>query len=185
MKIIIILNALFTCLVLNSCQISGLTSGYNHLSREERGKIVNYKGKIDSISDYSLVYTITAEQVKDYILTHQRVIVYNYTPFCKSSFCISPTTLVGFYKAKGINVLVISNLYDDIFKGIGKDFPMLMINTINYNTKWRGKYTDAFYFSLIGFTHKEIDYAIYHYFFNGAYIKSFQNSADIEEYLCK
>lgn len=180
---IFILSTLLTCLVLSSCQISGLTYGYTHLSKKEQGKVIDYKGKIDSISDYSNVYTITVEQVKEYILTHRKVIVYNYTPFCKSSFCISPVSLIELCKTKGIDVLVISNLYDDIFMCTNKEFPILMINTKEYKTKWRGKYTDLFYFSLIGHTHKEINYASYHYFLNGIYVKSFKDFKDIKNVL--
>ena len=113
-----ILHALLTCFVLTSCQISGLTSGYTHLSKREQAKVIHYKGNIDSISDYANVYAVTVEQVKEYVLTHKKVIVYDYTPFCKSPFCISPTALTKRYKAKGIDVLVISNIYDDIYKGI-------------------------------------------------------------------
>ena len=40
-----------------SCQIAGLTSGYSHLSKKEQAKIINYKGKIDEIHDYSNIYT--------------------------------------------------------------------------------------------------------------------------------
>lgn len=176
-----ILSTLLICSVLSSCQISGLTSGYTHLSKKEQERITNYEGKIDNISNYSNVYTVTVEQVKEYLSTHEKVIVYNYTPFCKSSFCISPSSLIELCKTKGIDVLVISNLYDDIFMSISKEFPMLMINTKEYKTKWRGKYTESFYFSLIGHTHKEIDYASYHYFQNGTYVKSFRDFKDIEK----
>ena len=44
-------------LSLASCQIAGLTSGYSHLSKKEQAKIINYKGKIDEIHDYSNIYT--------------------------------------------------------------------------------------------------------------------------------
>lgn len=173
------LSCLFICVVLSSCQISGLTSGYTHLSKTERQKVINYTGKIDHISDYSNVYTVTAEQVREYLLTHKKVMIYNYTPFCTSSFCISPISFIELCKSKDIDVLIISNIYDDIFRCINKDFPMLMINTKEYQTKWRGRYTEAFYFSLIGRTHKEINYASYHYFQNGTYVKSFKDFKDI------
>lgn len=173
------LSYFLICIVLSSCQISGLTSGYTHLSKTEQKKVIDYTGKIDNISDYSKVYTVTVKQVREYLLTHKKVIVYNYTPFCSSSFCISPTSLIELCKSKGINVLIISNLYDDVFKCISKDFPMLIINTKEYKTKWRWKYTESFYFSLTGYTLKELNYASYHYFLNGTYVKSFNDFKDI------
>lgn len=178
-----ILGSLILCLVLISCQISGLTSGYTHLSKKEQEKVINYTGKIDNISNYSNVYTVTVGQVKEYISTHKKVVVYNYTPFCKSSFCVAPASFVELCKNKGIDVLIISNLYDDVFMCINKNFPILMINTKEYKTKWRGKYTEAFYFSLIGHTQKEINYASYHYFKDGTYVKSFKDFKDIENIL--
>ena len=65
------------------------------------------------------------------------------------------------------------------FLGITNNFPILMIKTSVYNTKSRAKYIDKFYHSLIGLNLKEIDYASYHYFSNGNYIKSFKNPKDI------
>ena len=59
--------SLLTCLALVSCQISGLTSGYNHLSKQQKEKIIDYNGKIDNISDFTNVYNVTVEQVKEYL----------------------------------------------------------------------------------------------------------------------
>jgi hypothetical protein len=165
-------------LVLNSCQISGLTSGYSHLSRQQKTKVIDYKGNIEDITDNTKIYTITVKQVKDYILSHEKVLVYDYTPYCKSQYCCSPNLLVSLCERQGIKVLVIANVYDDIFKRINNGFPLLMINTKPYS-KWRWKYTDRFYYDLIGYIGKDIDYASFHYFINGTYIKSFKDFKDI------
>lgn len=167
-----------------SCQIAGLTSGYSHLSKKEQAKIINYKAKIDEIHDYSNIYTVTVEQVKEYLSNHNNVIIYDYTPFCKSSFCLPLNTLEDICKKNNTDLLVISNIYDDIFLGITNNFPILMIKTSVYNTKSRAKYIDHFYHALIGLNQKEIDYASYHYFSNGNYIKSFKNPQDISLYCC-
>lgn len=55
-----LLGTLLVCFILSSCQIAGLTSGYSHLSKVEKERVINYTGKIDSISNYSYVYNITA-----------------------------------------------------------------------------------------------------------------------------
>ena len=78
------------------------------------------------------IYTITAKQVKDYILSHKKVLVYDYTPYCKSQHCYSPNLLVSLCERQDIKVLVIANIYDDIFKRINNGFPLLMINTKPY-----------------------------------------------------
>lgn len=173
--------SLLTCLVLVSCQISGLTSGYNHLSKQQKEKIIDYNGKIDNISDFTNVYNVTVEQVKEYLSNHNNVIIYDYTPFCKSSFCLPLNTLEDICKKNNTDLLVISNIYDDIFLGVTNNFPILMIKTSVYNTKSRAKYIYKFYQSLIGLNQKEIVYASYHYFQNGTYIKSFNDIKDIEK----
>ena len=171
--------SLYVISSLTSCQISGLTSGYNHLTRAEKEKVIKLEGDIDAILDFSKVYTISIKQVKQYIATHEKVLLYDYTPYCHSANCVSPTALVSQCKDKGIDVLVISNIYDDIFKQRHTAFPMLMIDTKSFSTKWRWKYTDLFYVPLIGHTAKELNYAGFHYFENGTYVKSFKNPNEI------
>ena len=177
-----ILVTIFVCSALSSCQISGLTSGYSYLSKTEKERVINYTGKIDSISNYSYVYNITPEQIKEYLSAHERVILYDYTPYCKSPNCVSPFYLVESCKSKDIDVLIISNIYDELFWHINKSFPLLMINTKECKTKWRWKYIDNFYFPLIGCKTKEVNYAGYHYFQDGKYIKSFKSYKDIDKF---
>ena len=177
-----ILVTIFVCSALSSCQISGLTSGYSYLSKTEKERVINYTGKIDSISNYSYVYNITPEQIKEYLAAHKRVILYDYTPYCKSPNCVSPFYLVESCKAKDIDVLIISNIYDELFWHINKSFPLLMINTKECKTKWRWKYIDNFYLPLIWCKTKEVNYAGYHYFQDGKYIKSFKSYKDIDKF---
>ena len=177
-----ILVTIFVCSALSSCQISGLTSGYSYLSKTEKERVINYTGKIDSISNYSYVYNITPEQIKEYLAAHKRVILYDYTPYCKSPNCVSPFYLVESCKAKDIDVLIISNIYDELFWHINKSFPLLMINTKECKTKWRWKYIDNFYLPLIGCKTKEVNYAGYHYFQDGKYIKSFKSYKDMDKF---
>ena len=177
-----ILVTIFVCSALSSCQISGLTSGYSYLSKTEKERVINYTGKIDSISNYSYVYNITPEQIKEYLAAHKRVILYDYTPYCKSPNCVSPFYLVESCKAKDIDVLIISNIYDELFWHINKSFPLLMINTKECKTKWRWKYIDNFYLPLIGCKTKEVNYAGYHYFQDGKYVRSFKSYKDIDKF---
>ena len=135
------LSALFL-LGLTSCQIGGLTSGYSHLSATQKERVVTLEDDIDAIHDFSKVYAVSINQVRQYIETHDKVLLYDYTPFCRSTYCVSPSALVSQCKDKGINVLVISNIYDDIFKQKHTTFPMLMIDTKRFPTKWRAKYHD-------------------------------------------
>ena len=51
---------------ITSCiQISGLTSGFSHLTKQQQERVVAYKGRIADIHDYSYVYAVAVEQVKE------------------------------------------------------------------------------------------------------------------------
>ena len=176
-----IVNLLLVSFALTSCQISGLTSGYSHLSKKGQERVIHYKGAIDDIHDFSNIYTVTAEQVKEYLAKHDKVIIYDYTPYCMSGYCLSPLALADICKKQEANLLVISNIYDEIFHAVNDSFPILMIDTEATKTKWRGKYIEAFYYPLIGRSQKEINYALYHYFRKGTYVRSFKNYKDMDK----
>lgn len=177
-----ILSILLMVTAITSCiQISGLTSGFSHLTKQQQERVVAYKGRIADIHDYSYVYAVAVEQVKEFLSTHEKVLVYDFTPFCTSDNCISPDKLKDLCSEKGVELLVISNIYDDIFQSLSPRFPMLIINMDEYGTKRRSKYIDAFYVPLLGKNQKEIDYALYHYFYKGTYLGSFKSIKDIKE----
>ena len=166
---------------LASCKISGLTSGFSSLPKGAQERVVHYKGAIDDIRDFSNIYAIGVEQTKDYLTKHEKIIIYDFTPFCKSGLCVSPLALSEICKRQNIDLLVISNIYDDVFSAVNKNFPILMIDTDALQTKWRGKYIEAFYYPLIGRSQKEINYASYLYFHNGTYVRSFKDYREIEK----
>lgn len=170
-----------TLFTLTSCQIGGLTAGYSHLPKMVKERVVHYDGKIADISNNPYIYTVTVEQVKEYLTTHDRVLIYQYTPFCTSPRCISPIALADMCKAQGVDMLVISNTYDDIYRGMNKRFPILMIETNAFKTKWRWKYCDQFYYPLIGCSLKEIGYASYLYFKKGHFVRGIDDPKDIEK----
>ncbi len=176
-----IAGIIFASSTLVSCQISGLTPGFSHLPKRAQERVIHYKGAIDDIRDFSNIYTVGIEQIKDYLTKHEKVIIYNFTPFCKADFCVSPLALSDICKKQNADLLVISNIYDDIFNAVNKSFPILMIDTDALQTRWRGKYVEAFYYPLIGRSQKEINYAGYHYFHNGKYIRSFKDYKEIEK----
>lgn len=168
------------CLVLTSCSIGGIFTDYNKLSKQEKDNVVTYKGNISEIQDYTKLYKITAEQVRQYIREKKNVVVYDYTPFCKAETCISPYVFINAVTAKGYAPLIITNTYLDAFIAVGKDFPLHIIDNSKYNTKVRGKYTERFYQDLLGVSLKSINYASYHLYKDGRYIKSYKNSKDIQ-----
>ena len=168
------------CLLLVSCSIGGIYTDYNKLSIQEKNNVVALTGNISDIQDYTKLYKTTAEQVKQYINEKKNVVVYNYVPFCRAENCISPNMFINEAKLKGYSALVITNTYLDAFIAVGNDFPLLIIDNSKYNTKVRGKYTERFYQDLLGVSLKSINYASYHLYKDGRYIKSYKNSKDIQ-----
>ena len=51
---------------LTSCQIAGLTSGYSHLSDAQKKRVITLEENIDDIHDFSKVYKVSLNQVKQY-----------------------------------------------------------------------------------------------------------------------
>ena len=168
------------CLLLVSCSIGGIYTDYNKLSIQEKNNVVALTGNISDIQDYTKLYKITAEQVRQYIREKKNVVVYDYIPFCKAETCISPYVFINAVTAKGYAPLIITNTYLDAFIAVGKDFPLHIIDNSKYNTKVRGKYTERFYQDLLGVSLKSINYASYHLYKDGRYIKSYKNSKDIQ-----
>lgn len=134
---------------------------------------------IDDIHDFSRVYKVSPSQVKQYIETHDKVLLYSYTPFCHSTYRMSPAVLVSQCKNGGINVFVASNIYDNIFKQKHTTFPTLVIDTKQFPTKWKTKYVEQLYFLSTGHIDKEPNYASFHHLEKGKYIKSYKNPSDI------
>lgn len=175
-----ILLAIFAVLFVTSCQITGFTSGYSSLSQREKDRVFDYTRAIDSISDDSCVYNITHKQVLEYAANRENLIVYNYTPVCSSKNCISPQGLAEICKEQQIDFLIVANEYHRLIKlATNSGFPVFMINTKEYNTKSRSKYIELFYKELTNTDCEEVNYASYHYFKNGVYVKSFKNYNDI------
>ena len=168
------------CILLTSCSIGGIFTDYNKLSKQEKENVVTYAGNISDIRDYTKIYKITVEQVKQYISEKKNVVVYDYVPFCRSENCVSPKILINEAKLKGYDALIITNTYLDAFIAVGNDFPLLVIDNSKYNTKLRGKYTDLFYQNLLGVSLKSINYASYNLFKEGKYTRSYKNSKDIQ-----
>lgn len=180
MKHYFTLATLTFCLLLSACSISGIFTDYNQLTQEEKEKVVKCTEDISKINDFNKLYVVNVAQIKQFITEKQNVVVYSYVPFCTSKNCISPKTLIDDMKAKGYSTLIVSDTYADAFISVGSNFPLLMIDNTVYKTKLRGKYTELFHKDLLGVPLKSINYASYHLFQNGKYVKSYQNYKEIE-----
>lgn len=161
-------------LLLISCRIGGLTTGYNHLTPAQKAKVEKLIGRIADVkNDDGKVYKITVAQLKDFIRGEKDVVVYQLIPYCRSESCISPTILDRFCREKKYRAVVVAVLYDELFSVKHPGMPMFSIDTEPYQTKWRRKYERRFFDELTGITEKERSYYSFHYFHDGKYVKSY------------
>lgn len=100
--------------VLTSCiEVNG--SGYSDLSESEKLHVKKCEVPFDSITNDGNLYKVSVKQVSDYIKKHQRVLVYEYLPFCSGANGISPIEIKRYCEKQHINLVVISSVYDGIF----------------------------------------------------------------------
>ena len=169
-----------TTLLLISCQIGGLTTGYNHLTPAQKARIEKLTGRIADVkNDDGKVYKITVAQLKDFIRGEKDVVVYQLIPYCRSESCISPTILDRFCREKKYRAVVVAVLDDELFSVKHPGMPMFSIDTEPYQTKWRSKYEPRFFDELTGITEKERSYYSFHYFHDGKYVKSYHRFNEV------
>jgi hypothetical protein len=170
---LVFMAALFT---LNSCTITGFTSGFNHLTSAEKERVVSVKAPLEEIkADDKLVYKLSVEQLNGYIKTHPKVLVHEFTTYCRSQHCVHPYNVSQLCKTKGYDYVVVATLYDYLFNFVGYGFPIFVIDNDVYNTNRRDKYQRLFFDELTGTTEKERNYNIYHVFRDGKYQGALDN----------
>lgn len=172
-----------------SCLISGLIllitygcisinqDGYKELSAEERAKIVKCENGIDDcLGSGANVYAIRAEQLLEYLGTRRgTVLVYEYIPFCTSKNCKSPVSIENLCKNKGMECVVVSCSYERLNLLESLQGAPLVVDYEAYGTHNYQKLARLFFDRLTGTTQKARNYAGYHLFKDGKYIKSFKD----------
>lgn len=159
-----------------SCvRVKGLYSGYNHLSLREKEMIVDYNGSIDSLAANDSVYRISVGQLAEYVRAHDKVIVYDYLPYCSGKDCVSPLLLEQYCKANNYELCVVASVYDDLLGLSGLSVPVLAINNDSFGTNLQARYTHRFYDELTGVNSSERGDKRYLYFNKGRFVKAFEN----------
>ncbi len=179
MKISNALSCFSVVFLFLSCSIVGLNSGYNHLTENQKKRVVDFDGNFEKLQNDGMVYRITTQQLSDLIKQEEDVAVYEFTPFCRSNYCIPPALFENFCKKKGYRYVIVSVVYDNIIGAYKLEQPLFMIDTKPYGTNIRSKYQRRFFNDLTGTTDKERDYNIFHYFHKGKYVNSYKEYIEI------
>lgn len=161
---------LLASITFSSCKIVGYSSGYNHLTEEQKQKVVKLDVPLNLVKENSnCVYKLSAQQLNDYIKTRPKVLVHEFTTFCRSQQCVHPYNVSQLCKKKDYDYIVVATLYDYLFKFIGYGFPIFVIDHNVYNTNRRDKYQRMFFDELTETTERQRNYNIYHVFRDGKY----------------
>lgn len=161
----------FACYAICSC-ISINGTGYSLLSQEERMRIKPCPIDMDSINDFGTLYSITAEETIAYIQQEEKVLVYEYLPFCKSKNCILPETVYDSCTTRGIKCLIISSTYDRLFP-LNNKYPLFVINHSVYKKDNYQANSEKFYRAITKNDSDRRKYSNFHYFENGHYVDSY------------
>lgn len=173
------IKCLFFSVLFSSCSVVGFNSGYQHLTTEQKNRVVNFDGNWNDLRNDGRVYRVTVPQMKALLEKEQDVVVYEFTSFCKSKSCVHPAIFERYCKDKGYYPVIISVIYDRIWDIQGITTPLLSIDTTPYNTNIRSKYQKYFFYELTGVSDKERDYHSFHHFHKGKYIKSYNEYMEI------
>ena len=160
----------FMAFGLTSCQIYGLTSGVELLSKEDQQKVISTNNPIDSLTADGNVYVVSIPQIKDYIAKSDTLLVYHWVPGCTASQCVLPSFIEHYCDSHDYKCLLLLisftstncfSIYD------AKHSPLIMPDFSIYGTKYKSKYYSLFNVDMTG----RDDYDIW-LFANGKYVKS-------------
>jgi hypothetical protein len=182
MKIIHILIVISLSLLFDSCiRTSGFTSGFKSLSEEEKTRIIPLRDEIQDSKNIDSatqrIYSITCNQLRKYIKENNKVLVYDWTPFCRSSSCINPTLIKRFCDENNMKFILIANCYTGVFKFNSNTIQVFSINNEAYRTDVRSRYSRLFYEELTGMKYKSLHSLIY--FDNGSFVGSYDNISEL------
>lgn len=170
-KLFHIILCIISGAVISSCiEING--SGYLRLTEEEKSHVKVCTSPLDSVSNDGNLYTVKVEQVKEYVKSKPKVLVYSYLPFCPASQ--NPAEMKEYCDKNGLDFIVISSVYDGILP-IPRTFtfPVFVIDLTPYDTDNYQKYGDEFYSALTNDDSENRQISSCHLFQNGRYVKSF------------
>lgn len=159
--------------VLVSCiEING--SGYSSLSELDKRHIRSCSCLLDSVNNDGNLYKVTVNQVKDFVRRNDKVLVYEYLPFCSGENGRSPAEIKQICDQKNIQLIVVSSVYDGIFPiSSTNTFPLFVIDNGVYHTDNYQTYGEKFYKDLTGSDEQRRKVNSYHYFQEGKYIRSY------------
>lgn len=179
MKYLIVV--LIQCLFLTSCQISVKFKGHTSYRRE----IEPYIDKMVSDEPFScsMEYSknnrltiINGLMLKECIQSEDAVLVYLWSPLCRSSKCLDLNTLQNICDKNNTTLYIVAEYYDlkKMYKKYRISKPIIGIDTKYYKTNFTSKYLKYFFTDLIENKEKvNVKNTRYVYFKSGQHVENF------------
>ena len=151
--ILLIITTLASCVV---GDLTGLTSGYKHLSPAEKGKIVTLAddASIAELAKSDTIYRMTSHPLKNYLKAVKgEVVLYFWSPNCASSVCYSLESVQELCTQRHQKLIVFTEYFDlpqiEAQKLAALDFPLFSIHAEFYKTDFCDKYVKRFLADLL------------------------------------
>lgn len=177
-----LLFILLLCLSITSCgviTINGTFQGlYSYYKTTNNSNPELFEFYTDNIKSYKQNKTNKVLIINDIHLAKEikstpKVLVYKWSPKCKSQFCPSLNLLQQNCEAKGIELYIVAEYYDVAM--MQKNYiikrQLLAIDTKYYKSNLTGIYTKRFYNQLTNNNYNNQSSNRFFYFENGTFIK--------------
>lgn len=172
----------FSLTALTSCGIIVAINdiGYRLLKSDERNRVKLCTTSIASLPVDSCLYQVNVAQVKEYIATHEDVVVYQYLTYCRSEACENSAIVERECEAAGLDFVALLGTYDYFDRAHLEKHPRLVMNHKEYNTNNSKKVWKAFISELTGMDAKKLDGNKY-YFHRGKFVQDVSHINEIHK----
>jgi len=153
----------------------GIYSGYNELSESEKKRIV-FLSDFEQMKDHvdTVIFAISAPQLKNYINQFDSCLIYFWSPFCSSSKCKSPEIVQNYCKINHLHLILIVENYSSAQYLLAMvsllEQPAFVINSFHYKTDFCPTYVSKFKKDFLEtMRNKRNNYATYYIYHNSSY----------------
>lgn len=174
-----LLKIICLSLLCASCiSIGGIYSGYNQLSDQQKQRVKELSIPMEEVKADGNIYQIIHEQAMDLIRSQAEVLIYEYTPWCKSEYCANPLEVAERCKESNIFFCLITTTFEDISSLWKIELPIFAIRNEAYGTKVRAKYCRLFFDQLTGVPEKERGFGSFYLFRDGRFVQAYKMYQD-------
>lgn len=143
--------AFASLILLNSCVVTGLSSGLNSLTEEQNMRVKRVDVSITELPCNKNIYVVGEAQLMDYIKQQDSCIVYDWIAYCPSN-TFTPRTFEHYCDSLHYTPIIVMSSFcrESFVKYDAVHTPLLFPDITPYNTDKVYKYMDALRKNLTG-----------------------------------